>query len=107
MQDAPAGRVVQARDQVGEGGLAGAAGPDQRHQLPGLDAESDVFQGIFARLAVDGCFDLHPLIWGCSRSLRFVVFGFLGWSCRTSTAATLSIWPGRCTSFSRLLPSRS
>ena len=32
-QDAPAGGVVQARDQIGQGGLARAAGPDQRHQL--------------------------------------------------------------------------
>jgi hypothetical protein len=35
-QNAPGGWVVQARDQVGQGGFAGAAGPDQGHQLPGL-----------------------------------------------------------------------
>ena len=42
--DAPLGGVVEAGQQVGDGGLAGAAGAHQRHQLARLDLEGDVAQ---------------------------------------------------------------
>ena len=43
--DGAGGGVVQAGDQVGDGGLAGAAGPDQGRQLAGLDVQVHSIQG--------------------------------------------------------------
>jgi hypothetical protein len=39
--DRTAGNVVQPRDQVADGGLAGPARPDQRHELAGVGFEGD------------------------------------------------------------------
>jgi len=39
--DRTAGNVVQPRDQVADGGLAGPARPDQRHELAGAGFEAD------------------------------------------------------------------
>ena len=86
MQDAPLGRVVQARDQVGEGGLARAAGPDQRHQLAGLDAEGDVLQRRFARLAAARRLP-RLVVW------RSAALPSLWLRSPDSTAVTLSICP--------------
>ena len=43
-EDAPLGRLVEARQQLDERGLAGAVLPDQRHRLPVRDEEADVAQ---------------------------------------------------------------
>ena len=51
MRMRPRGRVIQAGDQVGEGGFARAAGSDQRHQLPGVSLEADIIQRNAACLA--------------------------------------------------------
>ena len=37
--------VIEARDEVSEGGLAGAAGADEGGELAGLDGEIDILQG--------------------------------------------------------------
>ena len=41
---APSCHVVEARHEVGDGGLAGAARTDERRELPGLDLEVDVVE---------------------------------------------------------------
>ena len=43
-RDPALGRIVQARQQIGDGRLARAAGADQRHQLARLDLKADVAQ---------------------------------------------------------------
>ena len=40
----PGGGVVEAGDQLGQGGLAGPGGPDEGHRLPRRDAQVDVAQ---------------------------------------------------------------
>ena len=45
-------RVVEARDEVGDGGLAGAGGSDQRDQLAGSNVETDVVEDGFLRAIV-------------------------------------------------------
>ena len=46
-RNGPGGHVVQPRDEVGDRGLAGATGADQRGQLPRLDTQVHVLQGPF------------------------------------------------------------
>ena len=41
---APRGRVVEARDELGDGRLPRAGRPDERHRLAGVDVEVDVAQ---------------------------------------------------------------
>ena len=41
-QDAAGGRVVEAREQVDDGGFAGAGGAEQGDHLAGLDVEVDI-----------------------------------------------------------------
>ena len=41
-EHAPVGDVVEARDEAGDGGLAGAGLADERHRLPGRHLEADV-----------------------------------------------------------------
>ncbi|KPL23997.1 MAG: hypothetical protein AMJ93_03375 [Anaerolineae bacterium SM23_84] len=41
-EDTAFGGVVEAREQVGCRGLAGATGPDQSHRLSGFSSEVDV-----------------------------------------------------------------
>ena len=48
------GDVVEAGDQVGDGGLAGAGLADQRHGLAGLDGEVDVLQHRLVGLVGEG-----------------------------------------------------
>ena len=43
-KDAPAGVIVKTGQQVDQGGLPGAGGTEQRHDLPGPAGESDVLQ---------------------------------------------------------------
>ena len=47
-QDAPAGRLMEARNQARQGGFASAGAPDQRDRLSGFDVERDVAQHGFA-----------------------------------------------------------
>ncbi len=49
-QDDALGGVVQAGDQIGEGGFSSAGGADQRDQLPGRGTEGDSLQGDLPRL---------------------------------------------------------
>jgi hypothetical protein len=50
--DRPAGDVVQPRDQVADGGLAGPARPDQRHELAGVGFEADARQRVHRRAGI-------------------------------------------------------
>src|SRR5262249_21628122 len=50
--DRAAGDVVQLRDQVADGGLAGPARPNQRHELAGVGFEADASQRILRRAGV-------------------------------------------------------
>jgi len=50
--------IIQARDEIGQRGLAGAAGADKRGQLAGLDREVDVLEGDRAGLAGSAGFRL-------------------------------------------------
>jgi hypothetical protein len=43
-EDLPLLVVIEARDQVGQGGLAAARAADQRHHLPRLDGEADAVE---------------------------------------------------------------
>ena len=42
--DAAFGRIVEARQQVDDGGLAGAGGAEQRNRLAGLGFKGDILQ---------------------------------------------------------------
>src|SRR5262249_19725112 len=46
-QDAPAARPQRAGDEVENGGLAGAIGPDQPGDAATLDAERDIVDGLY------------------------------------------------------------
>jgi hypothetical protein len=50
--DPPLGHVVEARDQVDQGTLAGARRPQETYLLPRLDGQVDVLQGGRIQLAV-------------------------------------------------------
>ena len=51
-ENASAGNVIKAGNQVAKRGLAAAAGADQRHPLAGVDVEVDVGQHVFVVVAV-------------------------------------------------------
>ena len=70
-QDAPAARLVEARDQARQGGLSGAGAPDQRHGLAGFDVEGDVAQHGFTLGAIGERDVLEAN--GTSNALHFVL----------------------------------
>src|ERR1017187_10461576 len=54
-------RVIEAQQQIGEGGLAGAGAADQGHQLAGLDGQIDIVK---RRLFAVGEADVLEANWG-------------------------------------------
>ncbi len=87
--DDSVGRVVEARDEIGQGGLARAGGTDQRDQLSGPGGEGDVLQGDLARLGGGIRFDRPlPRTWTLTSS--FFVSLLLA---SDSTALTSSMLP--------------
>ena len=60
-QHAPGGRVVEARDELGQRRLAGAGGADQRDGLPGRHAQRHVVQRVRAVAVGEGHAVEHDL----------------------------------------------
>ena len=56
--DAPARDVVEAWDEVGESGLAGAGRSDEGHRLTGLDGEGNVTEHPAVVTTTHGVIDL-------------------------------------------------